>query len=343
MKRAILYILCLLAFIEVSSRIFWRMLDRTWGFVVPQQIGCFDPDLGWSLKPGATAWSKTTGVDVEYAINDQGYRGPVVTPEKPEGTFRIVVVGDSHAFGFGLRERFTLPVLLQGYFKNVEVVNLAVSGYGIDQMLLRVRRDGYKLHPDLVICYVPHFADFRHMTDSIWRLGKPRFVEENGKLELKNSPVTNNSPLFMALVAADRFAATWCRTYEILRNTVYWMAIPKAKPGEVGPPLDPKFWADTVGLGLDIARLFDRESQEHGAKFILFTRVGQMFVDAFKQGGPPCLYVGTPLVNDEMVLAHDPFRHPNEAASGVLAWELTKFLKEKDFVPKQYWGVPMVQ
>lgn len=343
MKRATIYILCLLAFIEVSSRIFWRMLDRTWGFVVPQQIGRFDPDLGWSLEPGAAAWSKTTGVNVEYAINDQGYRGRAVSPDKPEGTFRIVVVGDSHAFGFGLRERLSFPELLRGYFKNVEVVNLAVSGYGVDQMLLRVRRDGYKLNPDLVVCYVPHFSDFRHMKDSIWKLGKPHFVKENGTLALKNCPVANNSPVFMALVAADRFAATWCRTYEILRNTAYWISLPGAKPGKPGPPLDPKLWADTVSLGFDIVRQFDRESREHGVRLLLYTRVGELPVEAARQGGPESLYLGAPLVNEDMILAHDPFRHPNEAASGVIAWELARFLKEKEIVPKRYWGVPLVR
>jgi hypothetical protein len=338
-RRVVIYILCLLAFVEISSRVFWHMLDRTWGFVVPQQIGRLDPELGWSLKPGAEAWSKATGLKVKYAINSLGYRGPEVSREKPQGTFRIVVLGDSHAFGFGIPEGQRFSNLLQGYFKNLEVVNLAVSGYGLDQMLLRLKRDGFPLKPDLVICYVPHFGDFRHMTDKLWGLGKPRFLDKDGGLSLVNCPVANNQPLYMAAMAADSFLAEWCRTYDILRNTVYYLMVPKTKPGQAPPAIDPKLWAETVDLGWRITLAMRDQCREHGAQLVLATDVGELAMKAY-QADLPTAFPAFALTNPELALKHDPFRHPNEAANGIIAWELTKFLKENKLVPQDHWLLP---
>ena len=340
-RRKLLYILCLLAFLEVSCRIFWACLDQTWGLVVPQQIGRFDPDLGWSLKPGARGSSKATGARVDYAINSRGTRGPEFTPEKAPGVLRVLVLGDSHTFGFGIPEPETYANLLAGYFKDVEVINLAVSGFGVDQMLLRLRRDGFPLNPDIVVCYVPHYADFRHIQDSMWGMGKPRMRLTDGALTLENCPVANNSPLLLAAMTADSFLSEWCRTYEILRNTVYWLSIPRAKPGEGALP-DPGLWKETVDLGNAIVSAMRRECRERGTEFVLATMVGELSVEAYLQG-MDVLYWGMALQNDALILAHDHFRHPGQAANGIMAWELAKYFKQKWLVEKDRWVMPLEQ
>lgn len=339
MRRTILYILFLLVCVELSSRVFWRMLDRTWGFIVPQEIGRFDPDLGWSLIPSSRASSKATGQKVEYSINSLGLRGPETTVGKPEGTLRILVLGDSHTFGFGIPQDSTYPRLLQGYFKDVEVLNLGVCGYGIDQCLLRLRRDGFPLKPDVVVCYIPHFDDRRHMTKTQWGLGKPMFVEKEGRLSLENQPVANNSPWYLAMVAADSFLGKWCRTYEILRNTVYNLSLPKPKPG-VMPEIDPAVVAETNRMGWLIARQMERECAERGVAFVLVTRVGELGVEAMKAGFNT-QFMALPLFNSELALPHDPFRHPGVAANGVIAWEMARFLMLKGLVPQDHCTLPV--
>lgn len=336
MRRILLYILCLFAFIELSSRMFWQMLDHTWGFIVPQQVGRYDPDLGWSLRPGATASSKATGQKVEYIINSLGFRGPETTVAKAEGTFRIVTVGDSHTFGFGIPQQGTFSYLLQGYFKNVEVVNLGVSGFGIDQFLLRLRRDGFPLKPDLVICYVPHYADGRHMTDKLWALGKPRFIEQGGSLTLTNQPVANNSPVYLSLLAVDRFLGQWCRTYEILRNTVYYLTLPTTK---APPEINPEVLAETNRMGWLIAQEMERECQEHGAAFVLSTREGELGLNATKAGFY-AHFMAWSLFNQRVLLPNDPFKHPGPAADGVMAWELARYIMERGLIPQSHWILP---
>lgn len=50
---------------------------------------------------GLPSTSKRTGYEIEYLINSKGLRDSETTYEKPEGIFRIVLVGDSHTFGYG--------------------------------------------------------------------------------------------------------------------------------------------------------------------------------------------------------------------------------------------------
>ncbi len=338
--QRVAYILFLLVLVEVGSRLFWQMSNHTWGMAVPQQLGQIDPQLGWSLKPGATASSKATGTPVRYTINSLGFRGPETPLEKPAGVFRIVVLGDSHTFGFGIPLEQHFTTILQGYFKNVEVINLGVCGYGVDQMLLRLNRDGWPLKPDLVICDLPHFEDFRHMQDTLWGVGKPRFLLRDGELQLTNSPVGNNSWTTVAALEADRFLADWCRTYEILRNTVYaWYMRPKPPVGPV-PALDPKILADTLNVGWSIISKMEAECQEHKVPFVLVTSLGELAKECYTHG-TPMAYMGFALHNQQLVLTHDPMHHPNEAANGIIGWELSKYLKIKKLVPEDLWLMPL--
>ncbi len=87
-----------------------RILHLVPEAVVPMEIGQFDPLLGWSYRPSSRGVSSATGQSVEYVINSFGYRGPERGYEKPKGTFRIVVLGDSRTFGFGvpIERHFTM-------------------------------------------------------------------------------------------------------------------------------------------------------------------------------------------------------------------------------------------
>ena len=111
--------------------------------VVPTTVGRFDPQLGWALEPNAVGTSRRTGEVVTYKINSHGIRDKEIPYAKPPGEYRIVMLGDSRTFGFGNNVSDHFTSLLEGYLKNVEVVNMGVSGYGIDQSLLFFRSEGH--------------------------------------------------------------------------------------------------------------------------------------------------------------------------------------------------------
>ncbi len=77
--------------------------------------------------------------------------------EKKEGVFRILCLGDSILFGYGVDNHetfsFYLEEVLNKYSKNVryEVINAAVPGWGPVEYLLFLKNEGYKYNPDLVI------------------------------------------------------------------------------------------------------------------------------------------------------------------------------------------------
>lgn len=93
-----------------------------------------------------------------FAIfNAKGYRGPVVSWEKLAGTYRIVLLGGSTTFGYGVNDpetidaqmRRLLPARWPGHC--FEVVNLALGGYDSYQDYERMRVDGTAFAPDLVV------------------------------------------------------------------------------------------------------------------------------------------------------------------------------------------------
>ncbi len=67
----------------------------------------YEPDtkLFWKLKPNQDCFTKIDRQPVH--INAHGTRGPEFQSEKPAGTFRILALGDSRTFGWGLADEAT--------------------------------------------------------------------------------------------------------------------------------------------------------------------------------------------------------------------------------------------
>jgi lysophospholipase L1-like esterase len=89
--------------------------------------------------------------------NALGYRGPVVSIAKPRGTFRIVLLGGSTTHGWGVQDGQTIDAYMRAFLSErhaglaFEVVNLAFDGYDSHQLVERLRTDGLRLAPDLII------------------------------------------------------------------------------------------------------------------------------------------------------------------------------------------------
>ena len=105
------------------------------------------PDVGVRLRPSLHA--TFLGVPVDTSID--GFRGP----ELRDGTRRIVGIGDSVMFGWGVREPETylrrLEAGLARYEPTVEVVNAAVPGYNTVQEVAAIEGRIERLHPEWVI------------------------------------------------------------------------------------------------------------------------------------------------------------------------------------------------
>jgi hypothetical protein len=112
--------------------------------VVGRGLFAPDPELGFRLRAGVAEH----GVPV---TNAHGLRGAEFPRRKPTGEIRVLALGDSFTFGMGAAED-PWPARLQRRLgrSGVRVVNAGVPGWGTDQALSFLRRDGFGFEPDLV-------------------------------------------------------------------------------------------------------------------------------------------------------------------------------------------------
>jgi len=104
----------------------------------------FDPELGWCPRPGQE-WQL-------YRHDWAGSRIQIgeLARAKAPGVRRVVTVGCSFTQGAEVQGPESWSALLDAERPDLEVANLGVAGYGVDQALLRYRRDGRVLAPDEV-------------------------------------------------------------------------------------------------------------------------------------------------------------------------------------------------
>ena len=111
---------------------------------------------GWALPPKKILQfiNPDDGKIVHFTTNSQGWKDEEHHVNKPEGVFRILFLGDSVTYGIvPLEEIYTRQVegLLIQQGKNVEVISMGVGGWGTDQSLEALIREGLSYTPDIVI------------------------------------------------------------------------------------------------------------------------------------------------------------------------------------------------
>jgi lysophospholipase L1-like esterase len=114
-----------------------------------------DPWLFWQLKAHSTApldQGKMTG----FIANGDHMRNPEVPVERGPDEFRVLVLGDSITFGWGVRYEEAYPTLLAEMLREarpgreIHVLNASCSGYTAHQGAEMLRRRGLKYRPDVV-------------------------------------------------------------------------------------------------------------------------------------------------------------------------------------------------
>lgn len=147
----------------------------------------YDARLGWIPEPGLRNLVFDDFPPV--STNSRSMRGEREYADRPAaGTTRILVVGDSFTFGFSAPDEHVWVRLLEDSLPQAEALNMGVPGYGTDQMLLRLERDGLPLKPDIVIAAV-YEDDLNRNLLTFRDYPKPRFRSDAGELVEENIPV----------------------------------------------------------------------------------------------------------------------------------------------------------
>ena len=112
-----------------------------------------DRELGWKLRPGASGeWG-----GVVMTVNEKGLRGPAIPYERSPNSFRILYLGDSVTFGYGIaRTEDTFPSVVESHLapiseRRIETVNAGVGGYAPWQEWGFLRTEGIRYDPDCVV------------------------------------------------------------------------------------------------------------------------------------------------------------------------------------------------
>lgn len=91
-----------------------------------------------------------------YQTNSFGMRDREHQVEKPKGSYRVLVLGDSFMEALQVRFEQAFPSVLEGKLnqvslQQVEVINAAVSGWGTDDQLTYLSRYAIRFQPDLIL------------------------------------------------------------------------------------------------------------------------------------------------------------------------------------------------
>ncbi|MEZ5503380.1 MAG: SGNH/GDSL hydrolase family protein [Halioglobus sp.] len=164
-----------------------------------------------------------TRVPGKCDTNSHGFRDTEHGYEKPDGVFRIVIIGDSVAEGQGVPLRDVFGKVLERQLhaltaeggRDVEVIILAQSGYSTSQELFLLEHAAFRYAPDLIVwSYV--LNDPAH----------PVYHDSNGELGRYYFEPVLHTAHFVArklFEISERIKSIDCgREYHTLLHCAYW-------------------------------------------------------------------------------------------------------------------------
>jgi lysophospholipase L1-like esterase len=271
----------------------------------------YDPIAGWDGIPSIRRQVRS----VTFTHNSMGLRGPELSAEKGIGTTRVLVLGDSQAYGNELPDDQTISSHVSAGGGSLEGINLGISGYGIDQSLLRFVARGLPLKPDYAAFVLFPENDLAEITSANnWGAEKPVFRPEAEQLCLYNSPPArvagwpNNSIVhprnqLLGFVEAllpnlSSFAASrewrpailaWLQRWPSMHQQALYASvkkhIPCIRPGRPSVASSPP----QVDLALEIFQLLKTIADDYGVKLLVLIKPVQTDYRRPEHVNPPPL------------------------------------------------------
>ena len=167
---------------------------------MPRNLFEYHPRLGYRFIPGIRARVRHENGGYMVSCNASGFRcDHDLTPQKPRGSFRVLLFGDSYTAGDGVSNRQRYGDLIESYFEDMQLLNFGLPGSGTDQQYLVFEEYANDLEYDLMmVCplvenIVRNNSVYRvtaNTTDGLLvRRAKPYFELNDNQLKLCNVPV----------------------------------------------------------------------------------------------------------------------------------------------------------
>ncbi len=154
----------------------------------------YDPELGWVRKPNTKHDENGKYGITEWNINEKGAR---INPKFEDKKSTISCYGDSFTFARQVNNNETWEHQLSKLIET-NVQNFGVGNYGIDQALLRLKRDFFEnqtktvimgVVPDTIsriLCIWKHYSEYGNTFGF-----KPRFILKNDSISIIKNPINN--------------------------------------------------------------------------------------------------------------------------------------------------------
>jgi lysophospholipase L1-like esterase len=254
LAAVVLSLVVAMALLEAGFRMFWTLPPMMAEF---QQAGLYvaTPGGGTGLAPGYRGTLQLTDADpvTQVAINNLGMRGADVGPKRA-GERRLLCVGDSLVFGYGVEAEHTFAARLEWQLRSrgmdVTIGNGGVSGFGSFDAALRIADLRPVFAPDAVLfcCFLGN--------DAVDNRGSDFEVVDGVRLPGPLARLTRTSTR-ARLALRSRFwlwAEAWLVANQPASSLFAQMAsddrLSRAREGFPGTP--PNWAATHAGLFLDV-------------------------------------------------------------------------------------------
>jgi hypothetical protein len=159
-------------------------------------VGRPDPEIGWSGRPNGRVRVQNQGIDYAIHLNSFGFRDIERPTAKPAGTKRVIAIGDSVTFGWGVSEGERFSDMLDADLgPDVEVLNMGCPGYGTDQAYWTLSERALAFEPDAVLLCMVINDTLEVERRKSYGMPKPVYLRrEDGTWELEGRPVEWEAP-----------------------------------------------------------------------------------------------------------------------------------------------------
>lgn len=141
-----------------------------------------NPTIPFTLQKGVKDFHHigyTHEFDHYVSTNSWGLRGKELKKEKNPNTYRILLLGDSMTFGWGVEDNQTYSYFLEQEFKDyaelqridkeIEVINAGFTdGITLDSFYVFLKETGIEFDPDLIILNLFPYNDLTDLLEMSW-------------------------------------------------------------------------------------------------------------------------------------------------------------------------------
>jgi hypothetical protein len=292
----------------------------------------YSPTRGWAVKPSL---NNTTpfGEGKFVNTNSKGLRGKTEYGyARVPGKKRILVLGDSFTFGTEVSDEETFSHYLESDLPDTEVLNLGVQGYGQDQMLIYLKDEGIKYHPDIVVLGFVFVDAYRNLWN-FFAFAKPKFDLTSDGLKLTNVPV----PTPEQVLAREPCRSRAVDLGTILREKINWASgVNERKARELTGRILDEMAATTRSIGAVPVFVYMPVYDEVPDSSPSRTSREQYFYDYCQAQGVACLFL-RPKFREaiEQGAKFETRAHWNPEMHRIAAQEIAKFLVEKGLVQEK--------